>query len=446
MSRRAILLTLALAGLIPANAQYSFSISVEYTGACRGEAQRWANMWLNQYKPQASGIPSSQDCEKIRQIVNSLSYSSGYGKTSCGVKFKASPCTGRPMSGPTVGVPNVKGVDQGTSFYSTNNAQEISDWSKNHMEQVLALNKNAQEIMTTSVSTGDDEYDKARSSSLPVIDPDKPFRSINLDNDLNSNNYSSDLSMRDGFNKVELMNDYSLLANKENVQRYIEASQNLLAPYLANPQDLTSLLHKDFTTVSGFDVDAIMQKLPSERTAAEKQALIDYQEYRKGVTDKMLEDLNEYIARLPETKDFEMAVLAENCYKNSEHNYLSRTNYQLVNSDFFPENTQMRKLADLIKECNATNSETGFHAELYFNKKTNEYTIAFEGTNKDEKLNDWIKADAVLGFGGVPEQYRKAYEIAELLNRPDFPSDTKINLTGHSLGGGLASIVGLATG
>lgn len=251
--------------------------------------------------------------------------------------------------------------------------------------------------------------------------------------------------MRDGFNNVEMANDFSLLANKENVQRYVEASKGLYVPYLANPQDLTSLLHKEFLMVSGFDVDAIRQKLPSERTDAEKQALIDYQEYRKSVTDNMIKDIDNYVAKLPETKDFEMAVLAEDCYKDSEHAFLLRTNYKEVHSDFFEEGSPMRGLSELIDEFNATNPNTGFHAERYYNEKTNEYTIAFEGTNSDEIWNDIIKADAKLGLGGIPEQYKLAYKIAEYINNSNFPDNVKINFTGHSLGGGLASLVGLVT-
>ena len=139
-----------------------------------------------------------------------------------------------------------------------------------------------------------------------------------------------------------------------------------------------------------------------------------------------------------------MAVLAENCYKDSEHNFLSRTNYKEVSTDFFPKDSPMRKLSEIIDEHNSKNPTTGFHAEIYYNEITHEYTIAFEGTNFDERLD--IETDIEEGFGGIPSQYESAHRIAEFINSSGFPSDIKINFTGHSLGGGLASVVGLETG
>lgn len=334
----------------------------------------------------------------------------------------------------------VLGPSQGTSFYSANPASEIKDWSSDDMERMIKFDQRFKNEQPTFVTTNDAQFNNAL-----VIDTNRPFRSLNIDEIGAINTYSADFSMREGFKQVEMANDFSHLANKENVQRYLDATNSgLAASYIKNPQDLTQLLHMEFKAVSGFDLDAIMQKLPSERTVAEKQALIDYQEYRKEVTDKMIVDIDKYVATLPETKNFEMAVLAENCYKDSEHAFLSQTNYKEVGTDYFKEGSPMRGLSELIDECNATNANTGFHAEIYFNETTNEYTIAFEGTNGDEWAD--INTDYELGTGLVPEQYVLANKIAEFLNSSSFSSEISINITGHSLGGGLASIVGLATG
>lgn len=417
-------------------AQWKFNVALSVNGCSRFDkvTENWANAQLKQWNATLiGGFPTKGECENARSIVISSSVTDG----KCKVQFIASPCVG---SGGAVGNVDVLGVSKGGSFNSTNPVNEINDWSNDDMERMLALNNRFQPEEPAFVQTGDVQF-----NNVIALDTSKPFRSLNVGEDGQINTHSADLSMRDGFNNVEMANDFSLLANKENVQRYVEASKELYVPYLANPQDLTSLLHKEFLMVSGFDVDAIWQKLPSERTDAEKQALIDYQEYRKSVTDNMIKDIDNYVAKLPETKDFEMAVLAEDCYKDSEHAFLLRTNYKEVHSDFFEEGSPMRGLSELIDEFNATNPNTGFHAERYYNEKTNEYTIAFEGTNSDEIWNDIIKADAKLGLGGIPEQYKLAYKIAEYINNSNFPDNVKINFTGHSLGGGLASLVGLVT-
>lgn len=192
MNRRVFIIIVALAGIVPANAQLSFTISVEYTGTCRGEAQKMANMWLNQYEPQATGIPTTQDCEKIRKIVNGLSYFTRYGKFSCGFKMKAGPCTGRPMSGPKIGVPNVKGVSEGTSFYSVNGAEEIKNWSEDEAMRRMGLNNTLQLSSPSSfdyIIKGDASFNRAL-----AIDREK-FRSLNVDENLNSSYYSEDLDM-----------------------------------------------------------------------------------------------------------------------------------------------------------------------------------------------------------------------------------------------------------
>ena len=425
-------------------AQCKFSMTLSINGCSNSLdgriAERTAEALFNHYMEQASmGFNSLQECNTARNIILSeLDIKDG----NCRIRVNVSPCSG--CSSMNFNSADILAIGQGSSFYSTNGVNEIRDWSNDDMERMLALNPKFKYEEPSYVQTNDAQFNNALE-----IDISKPFRSLNVGEDGHINTHSADLSMnslRDGFNKVEMANDFSLLANQKNVQRYVDASQGLAVPYLANPQDLVLLLHMEYKRVSGFDVDAIMQKLPSERTDAEKQALIDYQEYRKGVTDQMIIDIDNYVAKLPETKYFEMAVLSENCYKDSEHSFLSQTNYKEIGSSFFEEGSSMRGLSELIDECNSTNAETGFHAEIYFNEKTKEYTIAFEGTNADEIWNDIIKTDAKLGFGGIPEQYKMAYKIAEYINNPNFPTDVKINFTGHSLGGGLASIVGLSTG
>jgi hypothetical protein len=77
---------------------------------------------------------------------------------------------------------------------------------------------------------------------------------------------------------------------------------------------------------------------------------------------------------------------------------------------------------------------------MYKNELTGEYTLAFRGSEpKDPR--DWAD-DIIQGFSIKSPQYANAAIIGELLSG----SKAKINIVGHSLGGGLATVAGLKTG
>lgn len=81
--------------------------------------------------------------------------------------------------------------------------------------------------------------------------------------------------------------------------------------------------------------------------------------------------------------------------------------------------------------------KTGFYAQAF--RKGTSVVIAFAGTD------DWddVITDVKAFFGGRPEQYQEALNfVARVTN--DCPAEvTSITLTGHSLGGGLASYAAL---
>ena len=428
---------LALMAQVKSSAYYSFS------GNCSSKA--WDGERIDKrvfVKPLAEAFcnivntTSFNDCNECE--LARLEFNSTHNIIEidgCIARIYTTPCA--PCNGAN---DIIHGPQQGSSFYSTNPANEVADWISDDIERLLALNPNALNNNENS------EYSKAknglRNSGSWFLDADKPFVSTNMRQGGFSETGSEDLNMKSNIDKAT---DFSFLANQANVNRYVNASTRLAAPYLANPQDLTLLLHQEFKTVSGYDLDAIMQKLPSERTEAEKQALYDYQEWRKQVTDLMIEDLS--IKANEVSKELEMAILAENCYGDSKHLFLSQTNYMKISSDFFDKNDPMIELANAIQMCNFTNALSGFHAELYYNTVTKEYSIAFEGSNMNplsspiDFIQDWAKTNIPQGLGEIPAQFVLAAYISSYI-----PNDAKINITGHSLGGGLASLAGAISG
>ena len=95
----------------------------------------------------------------------------------------------------------------------------------------------------------------------------------------------------------------------------------------------------------------------------------------------------------------------------------------------------------------------GFKADLYKDRKGN-YVLVFRGTYSDPKhpendmvhdwSKDWVDDNLSQGLGLGSKQYQAAIELStDIKNRV---GKEKLMITGHSLGGGLATAGGAATG
>ncbi len=90
--------------------------------------------------------------------------------------------------------------------------------------------------------------------------------------------------------------------------------------------------------------------------------------------------------------------------------------------------------------------EAGFNASIYRNIKTNELVISFrgsEGNPLSRNSPDWITNRNAYSIDKPNERLEEQYvAAASLAARARTLYGTNISLTGHSLGGGLASYAG----
>ena len=97
---------------------------------------------------------------------------------------------------------------------------------------------------------------------------------------------------------------------------------------------------------------------------------------------------------------------------------------------------------------------TGFKADIY-KDKNGDYVLVYRGTYSDpdhpenDLIHDWSKEwtddNMKQGLGMGSEQYNKSIKLAEKVNS-NKPKDKQLTIAGHSLGGGLATAAGAATG
>lgn len=486
MRKQIALTLLALVGILPANAQYTFTLSVSWSGNCSGYTAQM-NQAIRGFQTQTiNGFPTRELCEQTRAMchqelghIELVYYDVKTGKvikreaTNCKLNVSTTPCTGRPMAG-SVGTLNALGVSQGSSFYSANTANEIQNWSEDEMERMLALNKDFQSFEAINVATGAPTFDNARSkneyifqstSSAPNIG-DAVFKGIPDAPLIEANTFGQ--------------------ANLDDVKRYLDNSQGLGVAYIANPQDLSLMLQSKFQSLTGYDINAIMNKL--DKTDAEKQALADYNEYSKRMCDQMVSEIEKQMGRMDQSegkKQIDMAIIAKDCYGDDDKGYLSMTDYKRITSNNI-EDPYIKSIAEIIELCNATHDETGFNSILYINEKTGGYVLGCEGSSmpnieigskyypsmtKDEEtgdmtfslviggiplsatftndnIKDWGLNNIIQAFGGTAAQFELAHSIGNAINAlpENIRKDLDLSITGHSLGGGLASVIGLATG
>ena len=114
---------------------------------------------------------------------------------------------------------------------------------------------------------------------------------------------------------------------------------------------------------------------------------------------------------------------------------------------------EMKKLG-ITDSKEIDDPHTGFKADIY-KDKNGDYVLVYRGTYSDpdhpenDLVHDWSKEwtddNMRQGLGMGSEQYEKSIKLAKKVNR-NKPKGKQLTIAGHSLGGGLATAAGAATG
>ena len=148
--------------------------------------------------------------------------------------------------------------------------------------------------------------------------------------------------------------------------------------------------------------------------------------------------------KLNEVKDF--AFLADKSYKtaNGKEGQLPKAKEGIITN---PATNSSFEVVEQKNEYTAFGKGIGFSATVFKNTETNEYVIAFRGTNDSEDfLDDLIMGATSSGLLGdvTNKQFSQAFDFAseQIAKIQAQDPDAKISTTGTSLGGSLAQAVG----
>lgn len=146
--------------------------------------------------------------------------------------------------------------------------------------------------------------------------------------------------------------------------------------------------------------------------------------------------------------DFELLALADHAYGRGT----APEPWKVVPTEQFDEwgiSDEELATAGLVRTSDGylVDANTGLQATLYTDGNGN-YVLAFAGTEFTDVTGDWWEGNYKQANGEIGPQYVSAIKLGLMIEnalREDGEGGTLI-ITGHSLGGGLATAVALATG
>lgn len=407
---RLLLLWAFLLGAIQLNAQYTFTVSIHGRGSKEcADAAAMANSIMEKYN--SAAFPTKAQCEQARSMLSSYRV----GVERCSFSFTTSPCTGTEIS--TFG-------NNSTSPISGMPSQNAGVAIRNEMQDYA---------YQQSIQNG---INAANSVIVPgTTDYNANVNKI-IANDISSGNNAQVVLKR----MIPNLND-----------RIAETARLLLDLYKQDARsiDLLSqgplsrydrMLSDQFKALTGFDINELNAKI--KPTPEELEILNSYNEYVDMVCKSAQDKLSAEEERVPE---LEMAAYSIAVYKDDgTENITDYFRPSPLRDMSVIRNPQERNGAEkIVNFINENEGKSGFNSEIYYDKDRGEYVVAIRGTELT-KLGD-LTADVRFAMLTTSAQHDIAYNLAQVIKDSGIPLD-KIKITGHSLGGGLASIVGLITG
>ena len=437
-------------------AQWSFKMSVQTSGNCSGldviAVQNVKGMINHYLSLLPVVIPTRTECESLRSVINGYVTESG----GCRAYISCTPCVGRDINGGSIIAGDMSylnnyqllGPDQGRGTFTSNVEQDIENWQREWEEKKRILSP----YMSPghgfmSVSTGDSRFDETYSSISGVYLSDEmiegKFISINYRDGGTYRNGTDDLV----FQKERLLSNYADMERVRALLEKVDFSMSLhdILDMMASSPDMFRRLIPEYILeiygkVSGTDIKTILNK--TDLSQKELQEVYDYYKFTDEFTARVEREILDEKGKINK-KELDMAILSQDCYNNGDSR-IGYTDYRIVGENFFMNDNQYPAvMQDVFSAMEVLNNQgTGFFAQLYYNDATGEFTVAFRGSELN--LKDWI-VNYENASGELTHQHGSAYTLSVLLKKAD-EAGVKVNATGHSLGGGLASVVGVITG
>lgn len=403
---RLLLLWAFLLGAIQLNAQYTFTVTMHGRGSKEcADAAAMANSIMEKYN--SASFPTKAQCEQARSMLSSIRVGTGW----CTVSFTTSPCTGTEISS-----------------FGSNSTSKISGMPSQNAG-VAIRNEMQDYAYQQSIQNG---INAANSVIVPGTSDYNASVNKIIANDISSGNNAQVVLKR----MIPNLND-----------RIAETARLLLNLYEQGKHatDLSRMLSDQFKALTGFDIYELNNKI--KPTPEELEILNSYNEYVDMVCKSAQDKLSAEEERVPE---LEMAAYSIAVYKKDDDTKLFTDYFKLspLRDMSLIRDPQERNGAEKIANfINENEGKSGFNSEIYYDKTQDKYVIAIRGTElglSKEAIKD-VGVDLAFALLTKSPQHDIAYKLAQTIKESGIPLD-KIKITGHSLGGGLASIVGLITG
>lgn len=406
---RLLLLWAFLLGAIQLNAQYTFTATFHAKGSSRecSTASGIGNSILAKINSQIS-YPTRAQCEQERAAAASFRYRDGF----CEYYYTTTPCTGTELNS-----------------FGSNSTSKISGMPSQNAG-VAIRNEMQDYAYQQSIQNG---INAANSVIVPGTSDYNASVNKIIANDISSGNNAQVVLKR----MIPNLND-----------RISETANLLLDLYKQGKRstDLFSrMLSDQFKALTGFDIYELNNKI--KPTPEEPEILNSYNEYVDMVCKSAQDKLSDEEERVPE---LEMAAYSIAVYKKDDDTKLFTDYFKLspLRDMSLIRNPQERSGAEkIVNFINENEGKSGFNSEIYYDKTQDKYVIAIRGTElglSKEAIKD-VGVDLAFALLTKSPQHDIAYKLAQTIKESGIPLD-KIKITGHSLGGGLASIVGLITG